>query len=186
MNNHLPAGLQPHTGVELFTHNGLKATYNSRILSFTELPNHITRQFVAEFNKNTVARESLINDMGITNCTDAFEKYMDCNYGNFDHSADMINGNITKEIRMCGKRGNCPSEGKVCQLPAGRDRHLTVREFQVLTLVSLGKFDQEISDLLSISLNTVKTHVQRIRECMGFNNRVEIAHYAYENKLINQ
>jgi len=50
---------------------------------------------------------------------------------------------------------------------------LTVREHQVLRLVSLGKTNQEIGLSLSVSTRTAKAHVERIIARLGVANRAE-------------
>ncbi len=57
---------------------------------------------------------------------------------------------------------------------------LTPREIEVLTLVAEGATNNEISKILYISENTVKTHVQRILGKLQFNSRTRAARYAIE------
>lgn len=57
---------------------------------------------------------------------------------------------------------------------------LTPREIEVLTLVAEGATNYEISKILYISENTVKTHVQRILGKLQFNSRTRAARYAIE------
>lgn len=52
---------------------------------------------------------------------------------------------------------------------------LTERELEVLKEIALGKSNQEISDTLFVSVNTVKTHVLRIYEKLDVQNRTQAA-----------
>jgi DNA-binding NarL/FixJ family response regulator len=61
---------------------------------------------------------------------------------------------------------------------------LTPRELQVLTLLTKGLTNAEISDSLSISLNTTKGHIKEIMRKFGCRNRVEIVTKARENNLV--
>ncbi|WP_171113008.1 MULTISPECIES: response regulator transcription factor [Streptomyces] len=54
-------------------------------------------------------------------------------------------------------------------------RVLTPREQQVLAYVSQGFSNLEIADLLTVSENTVKTHVSRVLGKLGLRSRVEAA-----------
>lgn len=61
---------------------------------------------------------------------------------------------------------------------------LSQREVEVLRLVADGKTNQEIADQLFISLNTVKTHVRHIFQCLDARNRAEAISLARDNQLI--
>ena len=50
---------------------------------------------------------------------------------------------------------------------------LSEREFQVMELVSLGKFNKEIADQLQVKICTVTKHLQHIFSKWGVQNRVE-------------
>jgi DNA-binding NarL/FixJ family response regulator len=50
---------------------------------------------------------------------------------------------------------------------------LSAREIEVLTLIAAGKSNKEIAAQLFISEGTVKTHVLRIHEKLGVNDRTE-------------
>jgi len=52
---------------------------------------------------------------------------------------------------------------------------LTGREKELLVLLLKGKSNKEISDLLYVSTETVKTHLQNIYRKLGVKNRMEAA-----------
>ena len=56
--------------------------------------------------------------------------------------------------------------------------HLTKRENQILTHLALGLSNREISNVLSISLETVKEHVQNVLRKLKANDRTEAAVWA--------
>jgi len=60
---------------------------------------------------------------------------------------------------------------------------LTKREVQVLVHLSLGLSNREISQALSISLETVKEHVQNILRKQKANDRTEVAVWALRNGI---
>lgn len=62
---------------------------------------------------------------------------------------------------------------------------LTQREIEVLTLVALGKSNREIADELTISPNTVVSHVSNIFNKIGVANRTEAATYANRHGLLS-
>ena len=57
---------------------------------------------------------------------------------------------------------------------------LTGREREVAVAIGLGKSNAEISRELYMSVATVKAHVSRVLEKLGFNNRVQIALLAHD------
>lgn len=61
---------------------------------------------------------------------------------------------------------------------------LTTREKEVLRLVVTGAMDKEIATELSISLNTVKTHVRNILAKLHATSRHQAAAYAVQEGLI--
>jgi DNA-binding CsgD family transcriptional regulator len=63
---------------------------------------------------------------------------------------------------------------------------LTAREAEVLGLIAIGRSNADIATVLSISLNTVATHVRNILAKTGCVNRTEAAAYAMRNGLAPQ
>lgn len=72
---------------------------------------------------------------------------------------------------------------KLRQSQAFRD--LSDRELQVLALVSSGKSNAEIAELLSLSHKTVGHHISSILSKLGLNNRIEAATYAVRHNIEN-
>jgi len=67
--------------------------------------------------------------------------------------------------------------------PSPYDR-LTDREREVLKLVAEGLTNQEIADLLSVSVKTVLGHRTSLMEKLGIHNRTELIKYAIRKGLI--
>ena len=57
------------------------------------------------------------------------------------------------------------------------------READVLRLIAIGRSNADIATVLSISLNTVATHVRNILAKTGCANRTEAAAYAMRHGL---
>jgi DNA-binding NarL/FixJ family response regulator len=62
---------------------------------------------------------------------------------------------------------------------------LSERELDIARGIAAGRTNQEIAAKLFISLSTVKTHIARVQHKLGVRNRVEIAAWAWENRLMN-
>lgn len=62
--------------------------------------------------------------------------------------------------------------------------HLTAREAEVLRLLAIGRTNKDVSLALSISLNTVATHVRSILSKTNCANRTEAAAYAMRHGLL--
>ncbi|MFD9719260.1 response regulator [Streptomyces sp. NPDC059076] len=61
---------------------------------------------------------------------------------------------------------------------------LSVREFEVMQCIARGRTNLEIASELFISLSTVKSHVSGIQAKLGTRNRLEIAAWAWENRMV--
>ncbi|GAA3122952.1 response regulator transcription factor [Planomonospora alba] len=62
---------------------------------------------------------------------------------------------------------------------------LTARETEIVRAVARGRTNQEIADELFITLSTVKGHVSGITAKLGVRNRVGIAAWAWENRMMD-
>jgi DNA-binding NarL/FixJ family response regulator len=68
-------------------------------------------------------------------------------------------------------------------VPAGSGLELTVREREILELVAEGETDADIADRLYISIRTVHSHLDRIRDKTGLRRRSELTRYAIEHHM---
>lgn len=181
----LPPGLEDGN-IELYVYNNeLKASFNGKKVLFIDLPESIKEVFETELIANKKAFKSLQEDMGIYNSGAMLIQYAKCNYGGHDYTPDYVDGKTNKkEYWNCGKRGKCKAEGKVCQLPKCNFGTLTPKELQITILVAEGLPNKLIAEKQNISINTLRTHLENIREKMGVFNRIEITQFAIKNKLI--
>jgi DNA-binding NarL/FixJ family response regulator len=67
----------------------------------------------------------------------------------------------------------------------GPTRPLSERETEVVRAIARGRTNQEIAAELFISLSTVKSHLSGIQTKLGVRNRVEIAAWAWENRIVS-
>lgn len=84
-------------------------------------------------------------------------------------------GRVLSEFRRLSKGGAPEKED---------DSGLTEREQQVLVQASNGATDKEIAVALSISLNTVKTHIRNILSKLHVSTRREAAKVAHKKGLL--
>jgi DNA-binding NarL/FixJ family response regulator len=63
---------------------------------------------------------------------------------------------------------------------------LSQRELDIARIIARGRTNQEVAAELFISLSTVKTHITRIQNKLGVRNRVEIATWSWENRIMDQ
>ena len=68
--------------------------------------------------------------------------------------------------------------------PRGDDGGLSPRELDVVKLAAKGLTNAEIATRLFISVGTVKTHLGSVQTKLGARNRVEIAAWAWERRLV--
>jgi DNA-binding NarL/FixJ family response regulator len=69
--------------------------------------------------------------------------------------------------------------------PAKPAHPLSERETQVIRAIARGRTNQEIAAKLFISVSTVKSHLATIQAKLGVRNRVEIAAWAWESRLMD-
>jgi DNA-binding NarL/FixJ family response regulator len=68
--------------------------------------------------------------------------------------------------------------------PRDDDGGLSPRELDVVKLAAKGLTNAEIAERLYISIGTVKTHLGSVQTKLGARNRVEIAAWAWERRLV--
>jgi DNA-binding NarL/FixJ family response regulator len=69
--------------------------------------------------------------------------------------------------------------------PSGDDGGLSPRKLDVVKLAAKGLTNAEIAAQLFISVGTVKTHLGSVQTKLGARNRVEIAAWAWERRLVS-
>jgi DNA-binding NarL/FixJ family response regulator len=62
---------------------------------------------------------------------------------------------------------------------------LSEREIEVIRVIAKGRTNQEIAAELFISLSTVKSHLASVQAKLGLRNRVEVAAWAWESRLMD-
>lgn len=95
------------------------------------------------------------------------------------HGETFVNGDIT--VQLLQRLTASPATSQVPNVV----QQLTARERDVLQLVALGKTNREIGKILSISLGTVKIHVEHIIDKLGVSDRTQAAVRAVELGLLN-
>jgi DNA-binding NarL/FixJ family response regulator len=79
-----------------------------------------------------------------------------------------------------------PDHAPIVALGKARSTDLTKRELDVLRQMAEGKSDAQIGDTLSISVSTVKHHIQQLRRKTGLANRTQLAVEAIHSGLIGK
>jgi two-component system, NarL family, nitrate/nitrite response regulator NarL len=103
-----------------------------------------------------------------------------------DELFDLLTGVANGETAMTRAMA-----GRLLKVVANRladgekgEEALTERELLVLRLVASGASNQEIAQKLSISVNTVKSHLKNILDKLHLENRTQAATYALKHGLI--
>jgi DNA-binding NarL/FixJ family response regulator len=106
-----------------------------------------------------------------------------------NQSPDQLVDAITKVLR--GGRYITPSlaERLASSLATDHDgaphEELSSREFQVLCLLGSGKTARDVAEEISLSVKTVNTYRERLRQKLGLRNNAEVVRYAVEHGLIH-
>lgn len=102
----------------------------------------------------------------------------------FDLLSGVVNGETAMTRAMAGKLLKAVAN-RMADEDKG-EQALTERELFVLRLVASGASNQEIAQKLSISVNTVKSHLKNILEKLQLENRTQAATYALKHGLISR
>ena len=107
-------------------------------------------------------------------------------------SKDADGDEILRAIREIGAGNSYVSPTLAAfVLNSSRERNagpkvvLSKRERQVLTLVAAGERDQDIAELMSISVRTVRSYLDRIRDKTGRRRRPELTRLAIEEGIVH-
>lgn len=179
----IPAGLVDKS-VEFFWHqNEIKCTYNGKTYVFDEFPQYVIDKVLEDMESDPVALKSLAHWENLDD-DGRLRQWIFCRFGAFDMEPDIDkNGNIEyTEYFDCGFRGICKHEGKLCRTIKVDHGVLTKTELEILKHVELP--DKLIADQLSISIETVSTHWQNIRQKTGKRNKIELAVLANQKGII--
>ena len=68
--------------------------------------------------------------------------------------------------------------------PPGGLAQLSARERELVTLVAQGRTDAQIAAQLYISVSTVRSHLERIRDKSGCRRRADLTRLALQARLV--
>ena len=94
------------------------------------------------------------------------------------HAGDAL---ISPQVTVRLLRHVAPARTSAARQPV---TPLSDREIEVVQAIAKGRTNAEIAADLFISLSTVKSHLNTIHNKLGVRNRVEIAGWAWETRLI--
>lgn len=93
-----------------------------------------------------------------------------------------IDGQVVMPMRVA--RAVAGSKTQDEQDAALLAEHLTTREHEVLTLLASGATSEVIAEKLSVSLNTVRTHIQNVLTKLQVHSRLEAATFAVKYGIV--
>lgn len=175
----LPAGII--TGLEIFRSGSeVKVLREGKTCDYLELPSTIREPFQVELISDKNALQILTEHFKLFDGEELEEQFVGCRYGTLDSIAD-IEGAITHpDAPNCEHILTCPGFNVICKIPAGLNGTLSACEYKTMVLISQGKLDKEIADVMNIEISTVRTYQERIRFKLQLNNRIEIARWAFK------
>jgi DNA-binding CsgD family transcriptional regulator len=152
------------------------------LVPFSEADDETRLQLQLNLTRDLVAQGAL-HHLGITDPEERLRKFVFCRYGGFDDQADIEGDKFHPEYFDCGKRGNCPVEGRLCHHIKAANGFLTPREIEIIKLISQDLADKEIADKLGISFHTASTHIVNIRKKLNAFTKVGIATFAVQKNI---
>ena len=91
-------------------------------------------------------------------------------------------GDVVRNCCRCGYEFHMGEHERVCQAcskPRLDNRHLTLREKQIIALVTQAKLNKEIAYDLHLSEGTIKEYLNKIFRKLGVRNRLELALWSF-------
>lgn len=111
-------------------------------------------------------------------------RFIKCNYSPCDNKPDFYNGTFANiEYVSCPMRGECKLEGIVCN-PKYKPS-LRPAEMRVMAKWYEGLNENEIADLLCLSVFTVHNHIRNAYARLGVHSRSEFVKYAVQHNLFS-
>lgn len=108
-------------------------------------------------------------------------RFIRCNFGEYDQQNFDINHNGVFQFEevKCPLRGECKHEGNICK--AKLNTKLTIREKEVLKLISDGYKSNDIANELSLSITTVSRHRENIKAKLCLRTTAQMVEYYVTN-----
>lgn len=180
----LPAGLEDNT-LEIYRHDGkVRAVMSGNRCDYLALHPMLREPFQAELIADKKASDFIGTEWKISDPDLMEEKFVGCRYGAFNSMPDLDGHKTSPDAPCCEMMFICKGLGFICLIPDCINGKLSAQEFLVSVLVSRGRLDKEIALQLKIEISTVRTYLNRIREKLCVNNRIEIAQWAYQQGII--
>ncbi len=181
----LPAGLEDDN-LELYRTQKFKAAAvtGGQRFEYLELPLIMREPFQAELIQDKKTHDFIKHEWKIFDADKTEEAFVSCRYGGLNSSPDLCKGKITPDAPCCNDILTCNGLGIVCLIPETKNGKLSKQEYRVVFLVAQGHLDKEIANILNIEIPTIRTYLNRIREKLCVNNRIEIAQWARNNEIV--
>ncbi len=109
------------------------------------------------------------------------EKQINPNEKTFKTNAETISKSSETHKNASASKNKKPL---FCRKKVRHHYNLTPREMQILRLLTEGDSNPVISEKLSISPHTVKSHVINIMKKINVNNRTQAAVWAVQNRVV--
>ncbi|MCI7295450.1 response regulator transcription factor [Butyricimonas virosa] len=174
--SNIPAGI--FIGTEVFASGEvIYAIHGGQRMQFEELPSKEKRRFLDEYLMDKEGQRFIRDSFGIVGFESGFKKWLFCKFGSLDGDPDMVDGKVTPDVynSACG-RTDCPGRGKFCGVGAG----LKGYEVDTLREVMAGRTMNEVADRLCVSVATVKSRMEKLKERHAVTNVVALAVMAAE------
>jgi len=181
----LPAGLTTND-IEIFsTSEGVKVLQGGVVKPYLMLPDALRQPFQIELIKDVKAQQALNTVFNLYAGDEMEEQFVGCRYGSLNMVPDLIDNSPVEDCPSCLGLQTCKAFDIVCKSPmTASGKRLARQEYIVAIEVAKGHQDIEIADRLGIEITSVRTYLQRAREKMCLNNRVEVARWITNKGVI--
>lgn len=114
---------------------------------------------------------------------EALKQYVICRFGSFSESADIEKNAVENEYYDCGKKGECPYEGKICKTIKAPYGVISPGELKVLILLCEDMSDKQIASAMNLSRATISDRVRSLCSKIGEATRTGVAVWAVKHGI---
>jgi DNA-binding CsgD family transcriptional regulator len=167
------------SGIEFFVvdndHEKLKVLQAQKVINFEDLSFPVIQLLREEINKDETVKQHL-EDMHPGSEIKQIKQFAACRYGGLDYTPDINNGSsVQGDFWDCPLRGQCKSEGTLCQSIQWNSQKLTSADIKLMKLTSSAKTNENIAEEMNLPMGTFHQFKKFLYEKLGVQTKQEVA-----------
>lgn len=146
-----------------------------------ELLDRIRNEYTEAYNRLCEVYRNSMNNMPYFKYL-VVRRFIKCNWSLYDNVVDIDNsGKFNLEYCQCPLRGECRDWKIICE--PQKNKVLSPAEINVLRQIARGLENEDIADILHLSIHTVHNHRTNMLHKLGLHNAAALTEYWFKNNL---